>query len=163
MQWSEVISDPSLRDLPYKIELDEWGRIVMSPASNKHGFLQTAIARLLFGVPRGTVITECSIDTPKGVKVADVAWCSDEFLGRHGLVTPYPQAPEICVEIVSPSNQPGEMAEKRALYFEAGAGEVWMVSEQGEIVVYAPEGVRGGSQFGKLPDRVTLPGEWKTS
>mgnify|MGYP000981793041 FL=1 len=40
MQWSDVINDPSLRNLPYKIELDEHGRIIMSPASNRHAIQQ---------------------------------------------------------------------------------------------------------------------------
>ena len=30
MQWAEVLRDPSLQDLPYKIELNEWGQVVMS-------------------------------------------------------------------------------------------------------------------------------------
>ncbi|XOF33684.1 MAG: hypothetical protein ACL93V_17095 [Candidatus Electrothrix sp. YB6] len=48
---------------------------------------------------RGKVITECSIQTSQGVKVADVAWVSDEFFARYGYDTPYKRAPEICVEI----------------------------------------------------------------
>ena len=44
MQLSEVLNDPSLKNLPYKIELNEYGQIVMSPASNKHGLLQAEIA-----------------------------------------------------------------------------------------------------------------------
>ena len=40
MQWSEVITDKSLKDLPYKIELDRYGNILMSPASNRHGRMQ---------------------------------------------------------------------------------------------------------------------------
>jgi hypothetical protein len=35
------------------------------------------------------------------------------------------EAPEICIEVLSPSNSQLEMVEKRALYFEAGAAEVW--------------------------------------
>jgi hypothetical protein len=35
MEWIEVLADPVLRDLPYKIELNEYGKIVMSPASNQ--------------------------------------------------------------------------------------------------------------------------------
>jgi hypothetical protein len=31
------------------------------------------------------------------------------------------RAPEICVEIISPSNTESEIQEKQALYFEAGA------------------------------------------
>ncbi|RME59856.1 Uma2 family endonuclease, partial [Candidatus Parcubacteria bacterium] len=33
MKWSEVLADPTLQDLPYKIELNEWEQIVMTPAS----------------------------------------------------------------------------------------------------------------------------------
>ena len=31
-------------DLPYKIELNAWGKIEMSPASNRHGRLQGELA-----------------------------------------------------------------------------------------------------------------------
>ena len=47
MQWLDVINDASLANLPYKIELNEYGQIVMSSASNKHGFLQAEIAFFL--------------------------------------------------------------------------------------------------------------------
>ncbi len=47
MQWSDVLNDKSLSNLPYKIELNEYGQIVMSPASNQHGFLQVEIAFFL--------------------------------------------------------------------------------------------------------------------
>jgi hypothetical protein len=39
-RWSELCRDPSLEDLPYKIELNAWGKIEMSPASNRPGRLQ---------------------------------------------------------------------------------------------------------------------------
>ena len=42
------------------------------------------------------------------------------------------RAPEICVEVLSPSNTPEEMSEKIALYFESGAREVW-ICEQGTL------------------------------
>ncbi len=31
MTWEEVCDDPRLQDLPYKIELNQWGNIEMSP------------------------------------------------------------------------------------------------------------------------------------
>ena len=37
MEWASVISNPLLRDLPFKIELNKWGKILMSPANNNHG------------------------------------------------------------------------------------------------------------------------------
>ena len=43
------------------------------------------------------------------------------------------RAPEICVEVLSPSNSEPEMNEKRALYFEAGAHEVWICDLDGKM------------------------------
>lgn len=34
MEWASVISNPLLQNLPFKIELNKWGKILMSPASN---------------------------------------------------------------------------------------------------------------------------------
>ena len=43
MLWNDVINSPYLRDLPFKIELNKWGKIEMSPASNVHGHQQGKI------------------------------------------------------------------------------------------------------------------------
>jgi Uma2 family endonuclease len=141
MRWSDVLQDKTLRDLPYKIELNERGKIEMTPASNKHGYYESEIAYLLRSqLPEGKVITECSIETAKGVKVADVAWCSEEFLKRFGFTTPFVEAPEICVEIMSPSNSRAELEEKMQLYFDRGAKEVWIAFEDGNIEYYKQTG-----------------------
>ncbi len=34
MDWASMIHNPLLKDLPFKIELGKWGKILMSPASN---------------------------------------------------------------------------------------------------------------------------------
>ena len=44
MKWAEVCEMPVLQNLPFKIELNEWGNIVMSPASTLRGYLQTEIS-----------------------------------------------------------------------------------------------------------------------
>jgi len=137
MNWQEVCNDPSLRDLPYKIELNEWGQIVMSPASNFHGILQAALIRAMARAREdGTIIAECSVKTSKGVKVADVAWASPSFGREQGKATLYHKAPEICVEIISPSNSIKEMEEKCDLYFAKGAQEFWLCDEQGLLSFY---------------------------
>lgn len=141
MEWVEVINNPFLKDLPFKIELNKWGQILMSPASNRHGILQSdAVYRLRSKLPDGVVIVECSIQTSDGVKVADVAWASEEFIQRNGDTTPYQEAPEICIEIVSPSNSPGEMEQKIELYLAKGAHEVWVCGEDGEVRFYGHRG-----------------------
>ena len=42
-------------------------------------------------------------------------------------------APEICVEVLSPSNSAAEIHEKRTLYFDAGATEVWICNLEGSM------------------------------
>ncbi len=137
MNWSQVCEDKQLQDLPYKIELNEWGNIVMTPASNRHGSIQMKIGFLMMSqMGHGTVLSECSVDTSKGVKVADVAWASSEFLDRNRGQTPYIEAPEICVEIISPSNTQEEMMEKKDLYFSRGAREFWLCDEDGNMAFH---------------------------
>ncbi len=36
MNWEQVCRDTILHNLPYKIELNQWGQIIMSPASIWH-------------------------------------------------------------------------------------------------------------------------------
>jgi Uma2 family endonuclease len=141
MEWADVVTNPLLRNLPFKIELNKWGKILMSPASNNHGRLQYEIGSLIDKHKgSGKIIMECSIETSDGVKVADVAWASDEFIEKYAYNTPYARAPELCVEIISPSNSTGEMEEKVQLYLAKGAREVWIVEETGKMRYFTYEG-----------------------
>lgn len=47
MQWSEVLENPLLVNLPFKIELNKFGKLLLSPASNNHGQLQYVVGRKL--------------------------------------------------------------------------------------------------------------------
>jgi Uma2 family endonuclease len=150
MDWASVINNPYLKDLPFKIELNKWGKILMSPASNHHGILQSeAVFYLRNKLPNGRVIVECSIKTSDGVKVADVAWASNEFIERNGEATPYDEAPEICIEIVSPSNSQEEMNEKINLYLAQGAVEVWICQDDGTVTHFFNGGQSAQSSFTK--------------
>ncbi len=83
----------------------------------------------------------------EGVKVADVAWCSKAFIKQYGYETPYSHAPEICIEIVSPSNSKEEMINKAQLYLQAGAEEVWIVWESGIVDYYGRMGLLAESAY----------------
>ncbi len=131
MQWQEVCEHPSLQNLPFKIELNEKGQILMSPVKVYHSAFQGKISRLL--PENGMALPECAIATTKGTKVADIAWCSEQ---RFNLIKHEAEcsiAPEVCIEVVSSSNTKLEMEEKRGLYFSAGAVEVWICNENGVI------------------------------
>ena len=132
MKWAEILQDKSLQDLPYKIETNQFGQIVMSPASNRHCIFQGRIIRILGAMTTdGDVMPECSVQTLSGVKVNDVAWGSSEFLDGQGDKIAYDSAPELCVEVLSPSNLEAEIEEKTALYFQHGAREVWICDNDG--------------------------------
>jgi Uma2 family endonuclease len=147
-RWTELVNDATLHDLPYKIELNQEGKIEMSPANNRHGMLQGRLARTLgTALPGGEVITECSVLTDIGVRVPDVAWASNKFLDGQQENTPFTRAPEICVEIVSPSNSRREIDEKIAAYLAAGAEEVWVVDQDGNAAFWGAEGKRSKSAF----------------
>lgn len=143
MQWSEILADPSLQDLPFKIESNRFGQVVMSPGSNEHARIQGHLAGyLLEWKKEGAVLTECSVETAEGVKVPDVAWASRSFMEEQAGRTPFTRAPEICAEVVSPSSTDEEIREKVALYLASGAHEVWAVGLDGERQVFS-----GGEVF----------------
>ena len=146
MQWSDVLADPTLRDLPFKIELNAWGMIEMSPASTWHGRRQTRVIQYLTRkLSSGEIITEPAVQTAIGVRVPDVGWGSAEFIKSQANDSPLQLAPELCVEVLSDSNSDAEMAAKRAAYFAAGAQEVWLVADDSSIVVYTKEGLQPSS------------------
>ena len=140
LSWAQVCAMPWLKDLPCKVELNRFGKILMSPAANWHGRLQHSLGKQLdHYLPGGVVIVECAIDTSDGVRVADVAWISRPRWLPHRKSLSLPLAPEICVEILSPSNTHEEMLGKMQLYFAAGAAEVWLCNDEGGIEFFIKE------------------------
>ena len=141
MNWQEVCEHKSLHNLPFKIELNETGRILMSPVKVYHSALQGEIAALLrLNRKDGKILNECAIHTQSGTKVADVAWVSKE---RYQLIKKQTEcsiAPELCIEILSSSNTNLEMETKKALYFNNGAEEVWFCNKSGYIEFFKPAG-----------------------
>jgi Uma2 family endonuclease len=138
-RWAEILADPTLAKLPHRIETDQHGHILMSPPPAPiHGRRQAHISGLLRQfLPNGIAFSECPLSTAGGVKAVDVAWLSPERSEDISRLTLFERAPEICVEIVSPSNSRSEINEKRALYFDAGAAEVWICNPDGHISFFA--------------------------
>ena len=107
----------------------------------------------------GRVLTECPISTADGVKAADVAWASPSLMQELGGQVCFPRAPEICVEVISPSNTEAEIQEKMMLYFDAGAKEVWTCAESGAMSFFAASGsqpMRASQVCSRFPKRIEL-------
>jgi Uma2 family endonuclease len=139
-RWAELLADPELARFEGRIETDRHGHIIMSPPpAPSHGSFQSEISHLLRNLmPQGRVLTECPISTADGVKAADVAWASPECMRELGNRVCFPKSPEICVEVLSPGNTEAEIQEKMALYFDAGAIEVWLCAESGAVSFFGP-------------------------
>lgn len=159
-RWEEIGRDPLVRNWPGRVETNRYGRpIMMCYAEFSHGGKQADLVTLLREhAPTGKVTVECPISTSEGIKVADAAWVSKKRLLQIGGRTALKGAPEICVEVISPSNKRGEIEEKRRLYFEAGAKEVWVCDKRGRLLFFikdAPEVDAGASLLcPKMPKTV---------
>ena len=80
------------------------------------------------------------MDTPEGTFVADATWASRERFAVIEDEFSCSIAPEICVEIWSPSNTDEEIQGKRRLYHLKGALEFWYCDEQGRIQFFDQAG-----------------------
>ena len=81
---------------------------------------------------------------------ADVIWASEtRFENMEETGEPPTLAPEVCVEVMSTSNDWDEMEEKIALYRDAGADEVWVVDETSRVHFFADEELE---QSARAPD-----------
>lgn len=136
-RWEEVCADSDFARIHGKIETNAHGQILMMPpASGGHSYCQRNVSRLLEQHLEGLALPECPVSTLDGVRVADVGWYSEERFALVKGQIAFETAPEICVEVLSPTNTTREMAAKTNLYFEAGAEEVWLCAEDGQISFY---------------------------
>ena len=142
-RWREALADPQLRDLPYKVETNARGQLVLSPHKVSHSLAQSRVLKLLEKHVAGTgeATIEFAAHTSDGVKVPDVVWMSAERWAQVPAdAEASPVMPEICVEVLSASNTQAEMDEKSDLCFEGGAREVWIVNADGTVRFYGPDG-----------------------
>jgi Uma2 family endonuclease len=99
---------------------------------------------------------------PGLVRIPDVAFVSWERLpGRRMPTDPAPRlAPDLAVEVLSPSNTEAEMVRKRREYFGAGVRLVWLVDPDARTVAAytAPEEFRVLDATQVLDGSDVLPG-----
>lgn len=137
--WSRIVEDPRFEDLPYKVETNEHGQLILSPHKLRHSFQQGRFIELLrdHHTRPGHCAVEFAIETPKGIKVPDVIWISEErctTIPEDAEASPI--SPELVIEVLSLSNTRREMEDKRSLYFAGGAREVWTCDPEGRMTFY---------------------------
>ena len=141
MTWDEVCADRSLRDLPFRIETNRLGQVVLSPLHNDRSFACAAILKMLLVHQRGGgTLQNAAIDTEDGTQAAGTGWMSAAFLHTNKGGLSFRRAPEICVEVNSPGNTQGELLAKKDLYLKADAREVWIREQSGRMLFFNATG-----------------------
>ena len=155
-RWRKIVRDPAFKDLPYKVETNQRGQIVLSPHQFSHSQVQRAVQKKLDAVlSGGEVFPECPITTEKGVRQADVTWASGNRVQEMEEAGDPPTiAPEICIEVMSGSNDWDEMEEKRRLYREKEAVEVWVVTEDGEVHFFGDKELKKSQVAPNFPSQL---------
>jgi Uma2 family endonuclease len=156
-RWQQILNDPELADYPGCIETDAHGNILMSPRPDfEHDKAAFRIRRLLEDLlPGDGSFGELEVLTDQGIKIPDVMWFDPSR--TRSLKKPITPAPDICIEISSPNNNPQELIEKRDAYFRAGAREVWICSQTNTIEFYVPEGRLPKSRIcSQFPKKIEL-------
>lgn len=119
----------------YRLELFR-GSLVREPAPGmRHGHLALRIAVLLRNAAeedgRGLVLADTGFvlnEEPPTVRVPDVAFVSKERLPEGGIPEGFGDgAPDLAVEVVSPSNSASDLQQKALDYLDAGGRIVWLV------------------------------------
>lgn len=140
---------------------------MMSPAGWRHGEIVGNLHGLLwryvdenglgsvFGAETGFLISR----NPDTVRAPDIAFIAKSSMP---IVKPtqayWPGAPDLAVEVLSPSDSPDAVAKKVAMWLAAGA-VVWEVDlEQESISIHTPSGTTTYSGSETLAGEPVVPG-----
>jgi len=130
---------------PFYYELRQGELVNVSRPKLKHIRIQRRIRQMLdaaFG-PRGIVETELPFRAlpEHELRVADVAFVTRERWDKAGDGDLF-GAPDLTIEVLSPSNTASEINEKAALCLANGCREFWIVdSRLRQIAVSTPDGL----------------------
>jgi Uma2 family endonuclease len=99
---------------------------------------------------------------PGRVRIPDVSFIPwEQIPGQEWPDEPIPEIPpDLAVEVLSPSNTPGEIRLKIREYFQAGTRLVWVIDpkKQNARAYTAPESSRLVGKSGSLDGGGVLPG-----
>jgi Uma2 family endonuclease len=120
----------------------------MSPAGHRHGDIAGSVFRILANHIRAHSLGKAYIAEtgfllardPDTVRAPDAAFvCAERLLGipSEGY---FPGAPDLAVEVVSPSDRVRDIEDKVAAWLNAGSSAVWVVwPAQQAVCVHRPD------------------------
>jgi Uma2 family endonuclease len=131
---TEALFD-ELVDEDTRAELIDGVMIVHSPASAVHddlsGFIRALMRFYADARGLGKVLGPDSL-----VHLATCRKCAPDvfFVRQERVLTPLPKefegAPDLVVEVLSPSNRADDLHDKRPIYRAAGVGEIWFIDPE---------------------------------
>lgn len=132
-------------DAPW--ETNGQGQIIVNPPiglphAKRAGKLISVLKDLC---PDWQIWPELGIHTTDGVKAPDLSAAAPGFAESADCRGFLLGAPDLCVEIMSPSNTWDEMRHKTRLYLAAGAREVWICDEAGVLHFFDHSGEKSAS------------------
>lgn len=140
------------------------GRIVsMSPTNKKHGWLERRLSRSFEDFVQPSQLGEVFVGevgiytrrNPDRVRGADIIVISKQRLASDPSAGFFTVAPEVIVEIVSPSDRWSDIRQKIEEYFAIGAEQVWIVEpENRTVLIY-----RSPTDFRRYTEGDTIQGE----
>jgi Uma2 family endonuclease len=98
---------------------------------------------------------------PDTVRAPDVSFVTAERIAAEGTPSGYwPGPPDLAVEVLSPSNRPGEILDKVADYLTAGTRLIWVIDpEARSATVFRLDGTAARvGEHGVLDGEDVLPG-----
>jgi Uma2 family endonuclease len=148
-------ADPRFAEFAGKIEINEYGDLLVNAASRPHVLLQKRLGAFLERKLAGEAVTEMPVRVPLAggagytLRVPDFSWSRIPgfFEGpADQMVLTHPA--ELCVEIKSDSNTLKDLVEKRDELLAAGAIEVWFVFPLHQrVAFYGQQGRLAQSSF----------------
>lgn len=156
----DFLRTPERDDARY--ELVEGEAVAMSPAMPLHNLIRDNLLVLLKAFLKdrdlGIVLSEQAfILSKETVRIPDIAFVCK---GRVKDLTLLPEsAPDLAIEVISPSNTSREMDQRVSDFFAAGCKRVWLIyPEHREIYIHGLAGVTRRTAEELLEEPELLPG-----
>lgn len=151
-----------------KLELVKGEVVAMTAPGFEHGEVQLSLGALIKTFLKankiGRVVTESGVITERNedtVRGPDVSYYSKERVPLDQRIVKYPtQPPDLCVEVVSPSNTRKELRAKINEYFAVHVRMVWVVDPEDRSVTVLTNPDRGQTLYesAELTGGDVLPG-----
>jgi len=163
-------TDGELETLPrdgHKYELLD-GDLIMSPGYANHGKICMRIGAMLFNFAESRKLGEV-YDSSTGFRLTDDLLLSPDisFVSKARLnkIEPRPDkflagAPDLVVEVLSPSDRMAQISRKLEHYFEHGARLAWLVNlPKQQVHIYTADGIEALTDLDDvLTGGAVLPG-----